>query len=241
MLNIAICDDNIEELSKLNSIIDYYIKANGNELVINCKKFKNSLELIASLEKNPQYDLIILDIIMPLFTGMDTAKEIRLFDKNVKIIFLSSSPEFALESYSVNAYYYFLKPISKENLFKILDKIILEIKHQLGSSFLVKSSIGLLRVYIDKLEFAEIKGRTMSYNFIDGSTIESNGSMIELEKILSGNSNFIKPHRSYIINMKYISTISKKEITMRSNSHVPMAKINYNSIKSAYINYSFED
>ena len=240
MLNIAICDDDIEELSKLNSIINDYIKANEDKIIINCKKFESPLELIAALEKNSHYDLIILDIIMPLFTGMDTAKEIRLFDENVKIIFLSSSPEFALESYSVNAYYYFLKPVSREDLFKILDKTILEIKNQLGSSFLVKSKIGLLRIYIDKLEFAEIKGRTMSYNLIDGSTIESNSSMIELEKILSGNSNFIKPHRSYIINMKYISTISKKEITMRSHSHVPMAKINYNAIKSAYINYFFE-
>ena len=57
------------------------------------------------------FHIILLDILMPLLNGMDTARELRQYDKTVKIIFLTSSPEFALESYDVKAYSYLLKPM----------------------------------------------------------------------------------------------------------------------------------
>ena len=58
---------------------------------------------------------------MPLLSGMETARELRLTDSAVKIIFLTSSPEFALESYDVKAEGYLLKPVSYEKIKKTLD------------------------------------------------------------------------------------------------------------------------
>jgi DNA-binding LytR/AlgR family response regulator len=70
--------------------------------------------------------------------------------------------------------------------------------------------------------------------------LEALGSMVELEKDLSSYSCFIKPHRSYIINMDYIDIVGQKEIKMQSLTVVPLAKANYQLVKTAYIAYSFQ-
>jgi len=90
--------------------------------------FQNGFEIISSLEKGNRFDIYILDIIMSNFSGIETAKEIRAFDKNSPIVFLTSSPEFALEGYKVKALNYVLKPASKEKLFETLDEVFSEIQ-----------------------------------------------------------------------------------------------------------------
>jgi len=241
MLNIAICDDNIDDLSNMIALITDYINMQSDKNTIKYTAFQNALDLIAAMESGQKYDLVLLDILMPFMTGMDAAKEIRDFNHDVKIIFFTSSTEFAVESYSVGAYYYALKPIWKEKLFILLDKVISEMETQIDTSFLIKSKTGLTRIYINRLEFAEVNGRTILYHLTDGSVIEAAGSMTELEKLLSDDVCFVKPHRSYIINLKHIDTLFQREIKMQSLAFVPMAKANYHTIKSAYIKFSFTE
>lgn len=241
MLNIAICDDDIKDLSNMTALINGYINMQRDKNTIEYTVFQNALDLIAAMEIGQKYDLVILDILMPFMTGMDAAKEIREFNHDIKIIFFTSSPEFAVESYSVGAYYYALKPILKEKLFILLDKVISEVETQLNTSFLVKSKSGLTRIFIHRLEFAEVYGRTLLYHLTDGSVVESIGSMTELEKLLSDEVCFIKPHRSFIINMEHITTLFQREIKMQSLASVPMAKANYRTIKSAYMKFAFKD
>lgn len=239
MLKIAICDDSIADLSNMISIINDYKTLHKDKYNIEYTAFHSAVDLIAAMESGQKYDLVLLDILMPFMTGMDAAKEIRQFNQDVKIIFSTSSPEFAVESYSVGAYYYALKPIWKDKLFIILDKFFAEKEFQTSTSFLIKSKTGLTRVYINRLEFAEVIGRTILYHFTDGSVIEAVGSMIELEEELLTYLCFIKPHRSYIINMEHIDTLSQREIKMQSLALVPMAKANFRTVKSAYMAFAF--
>ena len=126
MIQIAICDDNIDELSNMIRLIDQYKSSKH----LNCQyaAFQNGFELISALEKGKRFSIYCLDIIMPSYTGIAVAKEIRGFDKNAPILFFTSSTEFAFESYSVKAINYVLKPISKEKLFFTLDEVLELIK-----------------------------------------------------------------------------------------------------------------
>ncbi|MDF2632331.1 MAG: response regulator of the LytR/AlgR family [Caproiciproducens sp.] len=241
MLKIAVCDDNITDLSNILSIVGDYqtLQKDKNKILVTA--FHSAVDLVAAMESGQAYDLVLLDILMPLMTGMDAAKEIRQFNQDVKIIFMTSSPEFAVESYAVDAYYYALKPIWKEKFFILLDKVIAETEIQSGASLLIKSKTGLIRVYINRLEFAEVIGRTIHYHLTDGSDIETVGSMSQLEKELHSYPCFIKTHRSYIINMEHIDTLSQREIIMQSHAAVPLAKTSYRTVKSAYITFAFEE
>jgi len=241
MLKIAVCDDNIADLSNLVSMINDYKAMRCDKHIIEANAFNSAVDFIAAMESGQRYDLVILDILMPFMTGMEAANEIRLFNKDIKIIFLTSSPEFAVESYSVGAYYYALKPIWKEKLTILLDKVIGEMEAEEETSFLVKSKSGLTRIYIKRIEFAEVIGRTIHFHLTDGTVIETVGAMAKLEKELLSNSCFIKPHRSYIINMAYIDTLGQREIKMQSRASVPIAKANFSTVKASYISFSFKD
>lgn len=240
MLKIAVCDDNIADLSNMVSILNEYKTLKWDKRIITYTAFQSAVDLIAAMEIGQQYELVVLDILMPFITGMDAAKEIRKFNKDIKIIFCTSSTEFAVESYSVGAYYYAIKPLCKEKLFILLDKLISEIEIDNDKSFLIKSKTGLTRIYISRLEFAEVISRTVLYHLTDGSVIEAVGSMSVLENEIITNPFFIKPHRSYIVNMNYIDTLSQREIKMKSLALVPLAKANYRTVKSTYIAYAFK-
>jgi Response regulator of the LytR/AlgR family len=241
MFKIAVCDDNIADLSNLISMLNDYKALRRDRYIIEATAFNSALDLIAAMESGQRYELVILDILMPFLSGMEAANEIRQFNNDIKIIFLTSSPEFAVESYSVRAYYYALKPIWKEKLTILLDKVIRETEAEVETSLLIKSKSGLTRVYFNRIEFAEVIGRNIHFHLTDGTVIETVGAMLKLEKELLSNPSFIKPHRSYIINMSHIETLGQREIKMQSHSSVPIAKANFGAVKSAYISFSFKD
>ena len=122
MLKIAFCDDDLEILKELGILLDKYKKERGEDLT--CTVFQSPLELLAAIEKGFSFDILFLDILMPGENGIETAKEIRQYDNNMKIIFLTSSPEFAVQSYTVGAYFYQLKPVWEESFFRLMDAVL---------------------------------------------------------------------------------------------------------------------
>ena len=165
MLQIAVCDDNINDLSNMVQLIDLYRSSKN----LNCEYavFPNGFDLISALGKGKRFDIYCLDIIMPAFTGIEVAKEIRVFDKTAPILFFTTSTEFALESYSVKAVNYVLKPISKEKFFFTFDEILEQINvKKKEDAVIVKSNEGIQKILISNLVFVEVIGRKVLYHLM---------------------------------------------------------------------------
>ena len=239
MLQIAVCDDNIDELSNMVQLIDLYRTSRH----LNCEHavFPNGFELISALEKGKRFDIYCLDIIMPGFTGIDVAKEIRGFDKTAPILFFTSSPEFALESYSVKAINYVLKPISKDKLFFTFDEMLEHIKAEKNDeAIVVKSTDGIQRILISNLVFVEVIGRNVLYHLFSGKVIECTDSFTAVCDNLLKYGCFIKPHRSYLVNMKYVDTIENYKMTLQTLTTVPIAQGKAKEVRQQYLNYQME-
>jgi len=239
MLQIAVCDDNIDELSNMVQLIDLYRTSRH----LNCEHavFPNGFELISALEKGKRFDIYCLDIMMPGFTGIDAAKEIRTFDKTAPILFFTSSPEFALESYSVKAINYVLKPISKEKLFFTFDELLEQIKaKEEEDAVIVKSNEGIQKILISNLAFAEVIGRNVLYHLRSGKVVECTEPFSSVCDSLLKYGCFIKPHRSYLVNMQYVDTIENHQITLQTLSSVPIAQGKAKEMKQQYLNYQME-
>ena len=114
MIKAAFCDDDLSVLNELHVLMDNYRVERNQEITYTA--FHSPLELIAQIEKGMRFDILFLDVLMPGVNGIETAQEIREYDSAMKIIFLTSSAEYAVESYTVNAYFYQLKPIWPEFL-----------------------------------------------------------------------------------------------------------------------------
>lgn len=239
MLQIAVCDDNIEELSNIVQLINQY-KTSKN-YSFDYAIFPNGFELISALEKGTRFNIYCLDIIMPGFNGIDVAKDIRIFDKTAQILFFTSSPEFALESYSVKAFNYVLKPISKEKFFLTFDEILERLQAEKGEeAFIVKSIEGIQKILIQNLVFAEVIGRNVLYHLRSGKVIECIESFSSVCSNLMKYGCFIKPHRSYLVNMQYVDTIENHQITLQTLSSIPIAQGKSKEIKVQYLNYQME-
>lgn len=239
MLKLAICDDNIDELSHLVSLIEEYRAVKQTEYKY--AVFHNGFELLPILEKGGCFDIYLLDIIMPGFSGIDLGKEIRVFDQNAQIVFLTSSPEFALDSYSVKAINYVLKPITKEKLFFTLNDVLEHVEREQEAAIVVKSSDGLQKILLSKLTFVEAMGRKTFYHLASGRVIECSLQFSAVCEELSKQSCFIKPHRSYLVNMSYIDTITSTEIILQTFSSIPIAQGRAKEIRGRYLAFQMED
>ena len=124
MIQIGLCDDDLAILSQLQVLLGRYQVERNAE--ITSAAFQSPLELLAEIEKGMRFDILLLDVLMPGENGIDAAREIRWYDTAVQIIFVTSSSEFAVQSYVVGAYYYQLKPIWKDSFFRLTDAVLAE-------------------------------------------------------------------------------------------------------------------
>jgi DNA-binding LytR/AlgR family response regulator len=234
-LKIAVCDDDSRELERISYFIDTYKRE--SKVPLTCKTFQSSTELISSMVSG-DYDILLLDILMPGINGMQAAHEIRAFDAGVKIVFLTSSPEFAVESYSVKAYDYILKPVSKDKLFSILDAVIAEEQKPL-EGLTVKTRLGMARILFSRLAFVEIMNKKLYFHLTDGSVQEVTGSLSAFEEKLLARAEFVKVHRSYIVNLWQVSELGAKELITHAGKTVPISRLLYGKVREAYLKHLF--
>ena len=237
-MKIAVCDDDLVFLQKIGAYIEQYnVKYHCN---LEYHMFENPVELIDQIEKGIHYDAILLDVFMPGINGIQCAKEIRTYDNYVKIIFLTSSMEFAVESYDVKAYYYLLKPLQKENFFKILNQVIKEADSEKSNIFVFKSKAGITKISVSKLEYCETLNRKIILHMINGKEYECSLKMNDLEKALETFGMFFRPHRSFLANMDYIETLTYDNILMECGVKIPIPREKYSQIKQLYMEYMFQ-
>lgn len=237
MIKIAFCDDEMEVLHQMNELLDRY-RVERNE-DITYAAFQSPFELLTEIEKGIRPDILFLDVVMPGQNGMDVAKEIRQYDTNMKIIFLTSSPEFAVESYSVGAYFYQLKPIWEESFFRLMDAVLAECEKKKKNSLILRSKDGITRINLQQLEYCEVLGRKLLFHLENGAVLESAGSLDDLAGQLMQYSNFFRPHRSFLVNMEYIQNISSRSIKMVNDAEIPIPHGKCSEIKNTYMEYAF--
>lgn len=235
MLKIAVCDDSRELLEKVEKDLHEYENVRNTPATVHT--YTNAVDLLDGLKKT-DYDILILDIIMPGFTGMQAAHEIRKFNEEIKIIFLTSSKEFAIESYSVGAYYYLLKPVLNEKLFSVLDKVVSEITSK-QESCVIYTHMGIVNIPFAKIECLEVYNKHLVFHLSDGSTKETRGALTDYENVFLERKEFLKIHRSYILNMDYIHSIEAGEIATYSGKRFPVSRLLAKDIKEHYMNYMF--
>lgn len=237
MIKIAFCDDDMEVLHQMNELLDRY-RVERNE-DITYAAFQSPFELLTEIDKGIRPDILFLDVVMPGQNGMDVAKEIRQYDTNMKIIFLTSSPEFAVESYSVGAYFYQLKPIWEESFFRLMDSVLAECEKKKKNSLILRSKDGITRIDLQQLEYCEVLGRKLLFYLENGAVLESAGSLDDLAGQLMQYSNFFRPHRSFLVNMEYIQNISSRSIKMVNDAEIPIPHGKCSEIKNTYMEYAF--
>lgn len=237
MMRIAVCDDSPEFLQRAVNMVERWSEESGIPAEI--YRFDNGDALLA---KNAvtHMDIIFLDIIMPLQSGIDTAKELRQSDNAVKIIFLTSSPESALDSYEVKALGYLLKPVTYKKVKETLD----ECRHAFEAepkNIVLKTAFGYQKLYLHDIEYAEAQNKRVVFYLRTGKTVEAVESLHSLEDRTTESDGFFKCHRSYLVYLPNVDHFSMTEIITKSGRSIPIARGYGKAFKEAYFAFVFRD
>jgi len=236
MIKIAICDDDIIYTNKIKTYISMW--SQERNLPVTILTFDNGDDLL-DYYKTGTFDIILLDIIMPLLNGMVTAHELRKNDSKVKIIFLTSSSDFAVESYNVKATNYLLKPIKQQRLFEALDDCLklLDIEHE---NITIKIDFGYKTIYLHDIECIEAQNKKVIFYLINGSKLQCSSPFSYFLELLTYEKGFFRIHRSYIVYLPNIDTFTSDEVVTKNGVHIPVARSIKKSFKDAYFEYMFE-
>jgi DNA-binding LytR/AlgR family response regulator len=235
MIRLAVCDDEAQCLDSTRRMIEQWSASYDIPAQVSC--FDNGDALLESI-RSAKTDVILLDIMMPLLNGMDTAHEIREFDKAVKIVFLTSSPEFALESYSVKASGYILKPVKYERLSEVLNDCTLALKEE-PKKLLLKSSFGYHKIYLRDIEYIEAQNKRVVFSLTSGQSLLITEPLYSFENKLLTQDGFFKCHRSYIVSMPHVHSFTLSEITIKSGNRIPIARGIGKAFQDAYFSFMF--
>lgn len=236
-MNIAICDDQINELEHILKLLNMWQESHNT--ILQCKTFRNAGELLTAARKE-RFTLYLLDVMMPGIDGLAAAREIRSFDNTADIVFLTSSPVFAYESYGVHALDYLLKPIRRDVLFPILDRLVLREQNP-QEGLTLKCGSTLIRVLFSQLTYVEVMGKHLYFNLTDGSVHEVSGTLHEYEGLLLSRPEFMRSHRSYIVNMLQAAELSPTGIHTFSGKHLPVSRLLYPQLQKEYMKLLFAE
>ena len=238
MIHIAICDDSKQERQILTALFKRYQELHATPLQIHI--FQNGFSLLDAIDQGKRFDITILDILMPGENGIEIARNIRASGTDTEIIFLTSSPEYAVDSYEVKAQNYLLKPVTEEKFFASIDSILAELDEKDTASFIIYTTEKQYsRIRVSSLVYGEVTHRTITLHLADQTIISAVMTFTEFQDILKAYPDFIYPHRSYAVNMNYIQYVTKSDIILTDGQKIPLSRNNYTKISEQFLNFAY--
>ena len=225
---IAVCDDQAEELESLLKLLRNWQTERNR--TVRYKAFRSAAAMLDVAHKEA-FTLYLLDVMMPGISGMEAAREIRTFDAAAEIVFLTSSPGFAYESYGVKAMEYLLKPISYTDFLTAANKALkwYELSHREAmptnesrESIFVKSEYKLIQIELRDILYIEgLKDYVKIFVEGESKPILSLMSMKNLEDMLPVD-RFVRVHRSFIVQPEKIKVIERGRIVF-GHEYIPIS------------------
>ena len=215
-MKIAICDDNSIMREELRVLLEEYYKS----LDVVIEQFASGEDICQTVSSQPdRFDCIFMDIEMSGIDGLTAAKQIRTFNKNVPVIFLTSYREFAADGYEVNAFSYLTKPVNEDKLIEALDKL----KAKGSSEGKVIVSDGKKEVILSYEDIIYIKSENVYLRLftLKGSFLvrrKLKDQITELPAMY-----FMQVHRSYVINLNHVSAFDGRNVTMDQGHLIPVS------------------
>ena len=234
-MKIAITDDLQEDRSKLEAMLKKGFDEMGYRAeCIDC--YESGEKLLEAFEPN-RYDILFLDIYMDGMTGIDTAREIRQKDENVSLVFITSSNDFAMESYRVKADYYLLKPYSYTDVKQMLQEIEPDDIEEGRVLVLPDDSECIMKDIV----YTEYTNHKVTIHFRDGHEHSLWTSQNEMEQLLCSRENFATSTKGVIINLEQIAVIGENDVKMQNGALVPVSRARRTELKQAHAECIFRN
>ncbi|MDR0948757.1 MAG: LytTR family DNA-binding domain-containing protein [Lachnospiraceae bacterium] len=241
MTRILICDDNSDDLEHLYQITaDYYNEADQHTSVASFSilKFNDPRKALDYIEDGNKIDIAILDVIMPGMNGMELAAGMRTLGFDGYLLFLTSSNDFAAQSYSVKAFSYILKPAKKEAVNELLALIEKTRQANDRNGFPLTRRSGVRFVLYTELMYIEAMNHQLHFHLIDGDTNRISATLREFSEMLLALPQMCRPQKSFLINLDYARSFENSAMIMRDGTRISVPK-DFEHLKEKWLERMF--
>lgn len=233
-MKIAICDDEAIWRQQLKEIVVQW--ANIHKLPLSVELFSGSEGFLFAFEQEKDWDLLLLDIEMDGKNGMELAQTLRQEGCDAAIIFTTGYEEYMPQGFEVGAMQYLIKPVKEEKLIACLDRIQERVSVSEPKVIFTTAEPAKLSFIPSRIWYVEARGHGCILN-TENRSYELKESISETEAVLRETGCIVKCHRSYLVNLRFISEIRREEIILDDGRRIPVSKSTYRKLNEAFIRF----
>ena len=236
ILRIAVCESNQSHLSEIVRALDQvlfssfeYSVATFSDINLFVRKISHNINF---------YDLIITEIDFPKGNGLTMAKYLRSNHCRSAIVFLTGNTDRILDGYQVTAFDYLIKPVSLSRLGSMIQRFTDE-KLLADQVYCYKIGRCSFSMDLDSIYYFTSIGRKISMSCKDRQ-VSYYGKIDDIEALLPSGT-FIRPHQSYIVNLKHVCDYTRESITVRDGTEIPISRQRANETRKRLNYYFYKD
>lgn len=230
-MRVCICDDQKEDRDTLKALMNRYISGRGITAEISEAESAEELFVKYADELNG-LDILFLDIFMDGMSGMDAAKKIRETGCDVKLVFLTTSSDYAVESYDVGAAGYLLKPPDVQKFGQLMKRLSGKQREQL----IITNGSEVQSVNFDDITFIESSGHQSIIHITGTDSARCWKKLDELEEQLESDGRFLRCAQSFIVNMDRVCSM-KDMMIMDDGTEIPVSRRKKKEVREGYFRY----
>lgn len=235
-MRIAIVDDIAEERRLLHDRLEKSL--NRHAVYANIFEYESGEDYLAAA-RHQLFTVSFLDIYMNGITGIDTADELRTFDKKGLLIFTTTSADHALEGFRVRAMHYLVKPYSEKDIEALTIEILSRVPKP--DKYIDVKVNGIdIRLRLQDIAYAEHFSHMIHIHTADQKELATRQSFREFTKPLREDERFFLCSRGSIVNMEHAADLDKSAFVMNNGENVAVSRDLIKSARQAFMDFLFQ-
>ena len=231
MYRLAVCEDEEQARAALCALCGEILDGWGVEHSV--AAFSSAEELEGALGAGERFDLLCLDILMEGKTGMELAKQLRGWDEDVSLLFITSSSDFLKDGYAVRPIQYLFKPVRRAEL---SDALGTDLRlHHTPETVSIHTKTGVFSLPLSALRYIESQDH-MAVACLPEGPRSYRINISELERLLPSRI-FCRCHRSFLVNMRYIASIDRRGVLLDDGTLIPVGCSYYERLHERFVHY----
>ena len=241
-MQIAICDDEHLFRSQLMEFTKEYASMHPRQ-EIEVFEFSQAEDLIEAAGRIGGFDIYLLDIVIPGMNGIELGVQLRRIGSDGRILYLTSSSEYAVDSFRAKPFNYILKPLKRAAFHAALDEATASIASKKEKSLIVKTNESSVKLNLNNILYAQLQRRTICYHLTDGSAVESiliRTTFSETVQELLRDKRFVLCGASIVVNLHHITMVEKDALLFANTFKLYIPRKACASVRSAWYDYWFD-
>lgn len=225
---IAICDDSQADRNYIQDLTGRWL--NQRRIDASISPFSSAENFLFQYQEEKDFDILLLDIEMGDMDGVSLAKKLRKDNEAMQIVFVTGYSDYIAEGYEVEALHYLMKPVKEEKLMEVLDRAIEKLAK--NEKILTLEAGGeMVRIPVYQIAYLDVQGNYVTIHAKQDYTIKRTLSQVAAEL----DDRFYKVGRSAVVNLTYISRVTKTDIYLKDGSQIPLPRGAYEGVNRAII------